>query len=142
MQNYQLGTEARHLRRSPANGSCHRWDISAPDVISPTIQRASIARLWQANARIASANLNRLILIALFLAATAPVMAPARALRAEIHTDGSLTLYFRSTSPGIGKEANWVPSPNDDVSLYIRAYSPKAVIMYGTWKPPAVILQN
>jgi hypothetical protein len=56
----------------------------------------------------------------------------------HFNTDGSLTLYFQEASPGGGKENNWVPSPKDDFSLYIRAYWPKEEILNGTWKPPAV----
>lgn len=56
--------------------------------------------------------------------------------------DGSLTLYFQSESPGADKEANWVPAPKDEFSLYIRAYWPKAEILDGSWKPPAVTRMN
>jgi hypothetical protein len=54
-------------------------------------------------------------------------------------TDGSLTLYVQSESPGGDKESNWLPSPaNADFSLYIRAYWPKAPILDGSWTPPKV----
>ena len=52
---------------------------------------------------------------------------------------GSLTLYFQNKSPGTDRESNWVPAPADDFSLYIRAYWPKAGILDGTWRPPAVV---
>jgi hypothetical protein len=52
--------------------------------------------------------------------------------------DGSLTLYFQNETPGADKEANWVPTPKDEFSLYIRAYWPKAEILDGRWVPPAV----
>jgi hypothetical protein len=51
--------------------------------------------------------------------------------------DGSLTLYFQHESPGVNKEVNWVPTPTDEFSLYIRAYWPKPAILDGSWVPPA-----
>jgi hypothetical protein len=56
--------------------------------------------------------------------------------------DGSLTLYVQATSPGADKEANWLPSPREDFSLYIRSYWPKAKVMEGSWTPPAVERQD
>jgi hypothetical protein len=54
-------------------------------------------------------------------------------------TDGSLTLYVQSDSPGPDKESNWLPAPKDaDFSLYIRTYRPKAAVLDGTWTPPNV----
>jgi hypothetical protein len=60
----------------------------------------------------------------------------------KYNADGSLTLYFQNGSPGADKESNWVPAPNDEFSLYIRAYWPKAEILDGSWKPPAVTRMN
>jgi len=48
-------------------------------------------------------------------------------------------LYFQNKSPGANKESNWLPTPADEFSLYIRAYWPKDAILNGTWTPPAVI---
>jgi hypothetical protein len=53
-------------------------------------------------------------------------------------SDGSLTLYVQAEKPGAEKEANWLPAPTGDFSLYIRAYWPKAEIVEGKWTPPAV----
>jgi hypothetical protein len=58
------------------------------------------------------------------------------------NADGSLTLYFQNKSPGTDKENNWVPTPADEFSLYVRAYWPKAEVLDGSWKPPAVIRAN
>jgi len=52
--------------------------------------------------------------------------------------DGSLTLYASAKSPGKDKEANWLPAPNSDFSLYIRAYWGKQAILDGSWQPPKV----
>ena len=35
-----------------------------------------------------------------------------------------MTLHFQNQSPGADQETNWVPTPNDEFSLYIRAYWP------------------
>ena len=54
-------------------------------------------------------------------------------------TNGSLTLYIQSESPGTDKEANWLPAPKDaDFSLYIRSYWPKPAILDEKWTPPAI----
>jgi len=52
--------------------------------------------------------------------------------------DGSLTLYVGATSPGAGREANWLPAPAGHLSLYIRAYWGKSAIADGSWKPPTI----
>lgn len=56
----------------------------------------------------------------------------------KLGPDGSLTLYVQNSSPGADKETNWLPAPNEDFSLYIRAYSPKTEITDGKWTPPKV----
>jgi hypothetical protein len=56
----------------------------------------------------------------------------------KLGPDGSLTLYVQNNSPGADKETNWLPAPKDDLSLYIRAYWPKAEIMEGKWIPPHI----
>ncbi len=56
----------------------------------------------------------------------------------QLNADGSLTLYVQHESPGKEKESNWLPAPDEEFSLYIRAYWPKQEILDGTWKPPAV----
>ncbi|WP_426128290.1 DUF1254 domain-containing protein [Pararhizobium sp. PWRC1-1] len=50
--------------------------------------------------------------------------------------DGSLTIYVQEKSPGEDKEANWLPAPAGDFSLYLRAYWPKTEIVDGSWTPP------
>jgi hypothetical protein len=60
----------------------------------------------------------------------------------KYNEDGSLTLYFQNDSPGADKESNWVPTPKDVFSLYIRAHWPKAAVLYETWAPPPVHRAN
>lgn len=54
------------------------------------------------------------------------------------NTDGSLTLYVGPASPGKDKETNWLPSPKEPISLYLRAYWGKEGILDGSWKPPVI----
>lgn len=56
--------------------------------------------------------------------------------------DGSLTIYVQPTSPGADLEANWLPAPDEDFSLYIRAYWPKEEAYNGDWTPPAIATVN
>ena len=56
----------------------------------------------------------------------------------QYNTDGSLTLYFGSKSPGKDKETNWVPAPKGMFSLYLRCYWPEQAILDGSWSPPNV----
>jgi hypothetical protein len=53
------------------------------------------------------------------------------------NSDGSLTLYFQNKSPDAERESNWVPTPTNEFSLYIRAYWPKEEILNGSWRPPS-----
>jgi hypothetical protein len=50
--------------------------------------------------------------------------------------DKSLTIYLGHTSPGKGKEANWLPTPKGKYSLVARIYGPEKGAMDGTWKLP------
>jgi hypothetical protein len=53
--------------------------------------------------------------------------------------DGSLTISVQADEPTDPvQRANWLPAPQGDFSLYIRAYWPKPAIMDGTWTPPPV----
>lgn len=54
------------------------------------------------------------------------------------NADGSLTLYVGPASPGKDKESNWLPSPKEPISLYLRAYWGKEGILDGSWQPPVI----
>jgi len=56
----------------------------------------------------------------------------------KYNPDGSLTLYAGVFFPGADKETNWIPAPEGNFSLYIRAYWGKEAILDGTWKPPKI----
>jgi len=58
----------------------------------------------------------------------------------KVSEDGSLTIYVQAEAPTEpAQRANWLPAPEGDFSLYVRAYWPKAAVSDGSWTPPAVI---
>lgn len=50
--------------------------------------------------------------------------------------DKSLTIYLGHASPGKGKEANWLPTPEGKYSLVARVYGPEKAAIDGSWKLP------
>ncbi|MBE9548814.1 MAG: DUF1254 domain-containing protein [Proteobacteria bacterium] len=56
----------------------------------------------------------------------------------QFNSDGSLTIYTGTESPGKDNESNWLPAPKETFSLYIRAYWGKKAILDGTWMPPKI----
>jgi hypothetical protein len=57
-------------------------------------------------------------------------------LRAE--PDGALDLLIQRDDPGAELRANWLPAPAEGFSLTMRLYFPKAAVLDGRWRPPAV----
>ena len=57
----------------------------------------------------------------------------------KFNTDGSLTLYVQNTEPDKDKLSNWLPSPKETFSLYIRCYWPEDRVIKDNWLPPAVL---
>ena len=56
-------------------------------------------------------------------------------------SDGSLDIYIQKDSPGMDREANWLPAPEGDFNLTLRMYWPKDKpnsIIDGSWVPPGV----
>ena len=54
------------------------------------------------------------------------------------NADGSLDLYFQNESPGVDKEANWLPAPKGPFNLTMRLYAPRLEAFTGKWNPPPV----
>jgi DNA sulfur modification protein DndE len=52
--------------------------------------------------------------------------------------DGSMDLYIQKESPGAGKEANWLPTPEGEFILMLRLYWPQDEALNGAWVPPPV----
>jgi hypothetical protein len=50
--------------------------------------------------------------------------------------DGGLTLLIQNESPGMDKEANWLPAPQGPFFMAMRLYWPKAEALDGTWTAP------
>ena len=55
--------------------------------------------------------------------------------------DGSLTIHVSADEPTDESDRpNWLPAPQADFSVYLRAYWPEQTVLDGTWTPPAVDL--
>jgi hypothetical protein len=55
------------------------------------------------------------------------------------NNDGSLTLHISTGAPQDSTDVpNWMPAPDGDFSLYLRAYWPEPAILAGQWTPPPV----
>lgn len=57
------------------------------------------------------------------------------------NADGGVTLYVSKTSPGKGKEANWLPAPDGPIYMVMRLYWPKDAVKDGSWQPPAIVAE-
>jgi hypothetical protein len=60
----------------------------------------------------------------------------------KYNTDGSLTFYVQNAPPAKDKLSNWLPSPKEVFSLYIRCYWPEDRVIKDSWVPPAVFKVN
>ncbi len=50
--------------------------------------------------------------------------------------DGGLTFFIQHESPGVDKEANWLPAPKGPFFLVLRLYWPKEEALDGKWVAP------
>jgi hypothetical protein len=53
-------------------------------------------------------------------------------------SDGGLTIYIQSDSPGAEREANWLPAPKGPFMMAALYYWPKPALLEGKWTSPAV----
>ncbi|MET4432274.1 hypothetical protein ABIA65_005593 [Mycolicibacterium sp. 624] len=50
--------------------------------------------------------------------------------------DGGITLYVQNESPGLDREANWLPAPKGPFQVVLRLYWPKPDALNGQWQAP------
>jgi hypothetical protein len=50
--------------------------------------------------------------------------------------DGGYSFYVQNKSPGLDKEANWLPAPQGPFALVMRLYWPKPDALNGVWTAP------
>jgi hypothetical protein len=58
------------------------------------------------------------------------------------NNDGSITIYIQKDSPGIDKESNWLPAPQDansSFNLKMRIYWPSQAVLDNQWVIPGVV---
>jgi hypothetical protein len=58
----------------------------------------------------------------------------------RFNPDGSLTIYVQREPPREELRQNWLPAPDGQFSLYLRAYWPEVSVIDGSWTPPAVAM--
>jgi hypothetical protein len=56
----------------------------------------------------------------------------------KYNPDDSLTIYIQNPKPVEDKVSNWLPAPNGEFAMTIRAYGPKEELIKGDWSPPPV----
>jgi hypothetical protein len=53
--------------------------------------------------------------------------------------DGSITITMSAASPGPEREANWLPAPAGTFRPILRMYQPRADVLDGTYRLPAIV---
>ena len=56
----------------------------------------------------------------------------------EQNADGSVDIYIQNAAPP-GHESNWLPAPDGQFRLWLRAYMPGAAILDGKYEVPPVV---
>jgi hypothetical protein len=60
----------------------------------------------------------------------------------RFNPDGSLTIYVQNNKPSSGEISNWLPAPEGEFAMTIRAYGPKEELINGDWSPPPVKIRK
>jgi hypothetical protein len=61
------------------------------------------------------------------------------------NNDGSITLYIQKDTPGVDKESNWLPAPqnpNSSFNLKMRIYWPGQTVLNEQWEIPGIVKVN
>jgi len=53
--------------------------------------------------------------------------------------DGSLDIWIGHADPGPARRGNWLPAPAGPFALFMRAYLPKAELLEGAYRLPAIV---
>ena len=56
----------------------------------------------------------------------------------EEAADGSLTIYIQKDQPSDDKLTNWLPAPDGNFLMFLRAYLPGYSILSQWWEPPSL----
>jgi len=56
----------------------------------------------------------------------------------ELDGDGALEIYIQNESPGPEKEGNWLPAPEGQFYVILRAYVPQAAMLANEYRLPAI----
>lgn len=109
----------------PMDGSSHEYELSfRPGQLPPANAFWSLT-LYELPASLLSSNLLNRYLI------NSPMLPNLKR-----DADGGLTIYIQHTSPGKGREANWLPAPAGPFFTVLRLYWPEADAISGRWKAP------
>src|SRR6185312_5905967 len=116
------------------DGSKHNYTLSFPAGQFPPVNSFWSVTIYDGKSQLLIENpINRYLI-------NSPMLAGMKK-----NEDGSLTLYIQKDSPGVDKESNWLPAPNDEIYLVMRLYWPKTTAPSilpaggGSWQPPAVV---
>ncbi|NKJ71356.1 DUF1214 domain-containing protein [Rhizobium leguminosarum bv. viciae] len=117
----------------PLDGSKHNYTLTFPAGQLPPVNSFWSVTMYDGKSQLLIKNpINRYLI-------NSPMLPGMKK-----NEDGSLTLYIQKDSPGVDKEANWLPAPNDTIYLVMRLYWPKTEAPsilpagQGTWQPPGI----
>jgi hypothetical protein len=118
----------------PLNGGNHKYTITFPAGQLPPVNAFWSVTMYDGKTQLLIKNpINRYLI-------NSPMLP-----NLKFNADGSLTLFIQKDSPGVDREANWLPAPDGPIYLVMRLYWPKTKepsilpAGEGTWSPPGVI---
>lgn len=59
-----------------------------------------------------------------------------------VNDDGSIDIWISHSSPGIGRESNWLPAPPGPFNVFLRVYRPEQRMLAGEWRPPPIVRER